>query len=119
MSFIANLPYLNDKINNVILEERAMANLIWSIQDIDDKYKNEWINSNVKMKCCYNLVIEWFNSENEIMYAYDEQLCEILEACKKEYFAIHRTRNFPVNLYQPKQLLKFYIYQKCEILSAI
>ena len=118
MSSIANLSYLNDKINSIIQTQTEKADLIWSIQDIDDKHKNDWINSHVKMYCCYYLVIEWFNSENESSYSYDENLWVILEACKKEYFGIHGTRNFPLKLYEPKQLLKHYIYKKCEQLAV-
>lgn len=99
MSSIAKLTYLNDKINSIIQTQTEKADLIWSIQDIDDKHKNDWFNSHAKMYCCYYLVIEWFNSENEISYSYDENLCEILEAYKKEYFGIHGTRNFPLSLY--------------------
>jgi|TARA_B110000093_G_C12770402_1_gene326338 hypothetical protein len=116
MSTIANLTYLNNKINDVIANETVIADAIWREQDIDYKHKNEWINGNVKMFCCYQLVIEWFNSDREESYTYDEQLCEILTACKNEYRDGHGTRRFPTILYKPKQLLKFYIYKKCEIL---
>ena len=72
--------------------------MIWEIQDIDCKYKDEWVNANVKMYCCYYLVIEWFNSDNEASYDYNKQLCEILTACKEDYFGINGTRNFPLRL---------------------
>ena len=117
MSSIAKLPYLTAKINNIIKEQTEQADIIWSTQDIDYKYKDEWIKNNVKMHSCYYLVIEWFNSDNESSYTYDEHLCEILEACKNEYFGIHGTRNFPLKLYEPKQLLRHYIYKKCEQLE--
>ena len=116
MSTIANLPFLNNKINDVIARETEKANVIWREQDIDYKHKDEWVNGNVKMFCCYHLVIEWFNSDREESYAYDESLCEILTACKNEYRGISGARRFPTILYQPKQLLKHYIYKKCELL---
>lgn len=116
MSTIENLPYLNNKINDVIAHETEIANAIWREQDIDYKHKDEWVNGKVKMFCCYHLVIEWFNTDMEESYTYDEQLCEILTACKNEYREIHGARRFPMLLYQPKQLLKYYIYKKCELL---
>ena len=117
MTSISNLSYLNDRINIIIKDKNEQADMIWETQDIDYKYKDEWVNANVKMYCCYYLVIEWFNSENEGSYQYNEELCEILTACKKEYFGIHGTRNFPLTLYEPKQLLKYYISNKCEELG--
>ena len=117
MTSISKLSYLNDKITNIIKRENEKADIIWEIQDVDYKYKDEWVNANVKMYCCYYLVIEWFNSENEAMYEYNEDLCEILTACKQDYFGINGTRDFPLRLYEPKQLLKYYIYKKCEELS--
>ena len=117
MASISNLSYLNDRINNIIKDKNEQADMIWETQDIDYKYKDEWVNSNVKMHCCYYLVIEWFNTENEASYDYNEQLCEILTACKQDYFGINGTRKFPVRLYEPKQLLKHYIYKKCEELG--
>ena len=116
MSSIEKLPYLNDKISTIIKRQTEEADTIWSDFEMDDKYKNGWINSTVKMYCCYYFVIEWFNSEIEDTYTYDENLCEIFDACKAEYIGINGTRHFPLKLYEPKQLLKHYIYKKCEFL---
>ena len=118
MTSISKLSYLNDEINNYIKTKTEEADIIWEIQDIDYKYKDGWVNANVKMYCCYYLVIEWFNSENEATYNYNEELCEILTACKEDYFGINGRRAFPLRLYEPKQLLKYYISNKCEELSS-
>lgn len=114
MTSISKLSYLNDKINNIIKYQNENADFIWETQDIDYKYKDEWVNANVKMYCCYYLVIEWFNSKNEANYEYNEELCQILTACKNDYYGINGTRKFPISLYEPKQLLKYYIYKKCD-----
>jgi len=116
MTSIEKLPYLNDKISSVIKQQTSDANTIWKDYELDERYKEGWINSNVKLYCCYYFVIEWFNSELEDTYVYNEQLCEILEACKKEYVGINGSRMFPITLYEPKKLLKHYIYKKCELL---
>ena len=117
MASISKLPFLNDKIINIIKRENEKADMIWKFQDIDYKYKDEWVNSNVKIYCCYYLVNEWFNTDNEAMYDYNEELYQILTACKQDYFGINGIREFPLVLYEPKRLLKHYIYKKCEELG--
>lgn len=114
MASISKLTYLNVEIINIIKRENEQADMIWETQDIDYKYKDGWVDANVKMYCCYYLVIEWFNSENEATYNYNEELCEILTACKEDYFGINGRRAFPLRLYEPKQLLKYYISNKCD-----
>jgi len=117
MVSITDLHYLNDRINNVIALETKNADIIWMNNDIDYKYRDEWIRGNVVMFCCCHLVVEWFKSDEQESYVYDEHLCEILTACQLDYVGVNGSRKFPIKLYEPKPLLKYYIHRKCEILT--
>lgn len=105
---------LNGQIYNVILEKYKEADNIWSTQDIESKYKDFWVDSTVKQYCCYYLVIKWFNENDQNCYEYNDDLYEILTICKNNYISIDGSRTFPLKLYEPKMLLKHYIYNKCQ-----
>ena len=109
---------LNDEIYNVILKKYEEADIIWKTQDIELKYKNVWVDSIVKQNSCYYLCNKWFERNNNSSYEYNDDLCEILNICKKNYIGIDGSRIFPLILYQPKMLLKYYIYNKCEELLS-
>lgn len=110
---------LNDEIYNVILNENVKADIIWSEQDIEIKYKESWVDSKVKLYCCYHLVNKWFDREGKSCYDYDDDLYEILNICKGNYLGPHGSRSFPLSFYEPKKLLKHYIFNKCHELMEI
>ena len=105
---------LNDEIYNVVLNEYKKAYIIWSEQDIEIKYKESWVDSKVKQYCCCHLVNKWFDREGKSCYEYDDDLCEILNTCKGNYLGPQGSRSFPLSFYEPKKLLKHYIYEKCD-----